>query len=335
MIEGGRTAEQTRARYPDREGLVERDGVHVHYEQYGDGTPVILLLPTWTIVHSRMCKAQIPYLSRHARVVTFDPRGNGKSDRPKEPALYDEREFALDACAVLDALEVQTACVVGHSMGAQRALVLAADHPERVSGAVFIAPAVPLGPQSERAHAIARFDEELPAYDGWHKYNRRYWSEHYADFVEFFFAQVYSEPHSTKQIEDAIGYALDTDAETLAASACGPALDESEVRRLAAKVRCPTLVVHGSDDRVRTPESGRLLAELLHGRFVLLDGSGHSPHARDPVKLNMLIREFACAAPPVARPRTRSAGRRALFISSPIGLGHAQRDVAIADELRK
>ncbi|HKC27831.1 MAG TPA: hypothetical protein VKB75_07445, partial [Jatrophihabitans sp.] len=114
-----------------------------------------------------------------------------------------------------------------------------------------------------------------------------------------------------------------------------PALDESEVRRLAAKVRCPTLVVHGSDDRVRTPESGRLLAELLHGRFVLLDGSGHSPHARDPVKLNLLIREFACPAPPIARPHTRSAGRRALFISSPIGLGHAQRDVAIADELRK
>ena len=41
--------EQTRARYPDREGFVERDGVRVHWESYGRGRPVILLLPSWSI----------------------------------------------------------------------------------------------------------------------------------------------------------------------------------------------------------------------------------------------------------------------------------------------
>ena len=59
-------------------------------------------------------------------------------------------------------------------------------------------------------------------------------------------------------------------------------------------------------------------------------------HARDPVKVNLLLRDFIKPAPPPRRwVRGKSRRKRALYISSPIGLGHAQRDVAIADELRK
>ena len=76
------TLEQTRARYPDEEGFVERDGVRVFYEVYGDAPTTFMLMPTSPISHSRLWRGQIPYLSRHFRVVTFDPRGNGRSDRP-------------------------------------------------------------------------------------------------------------------------------------------------------------------------------------------------------------------------------------------------------------
>src|SRR5713101_2870941 len=93
------TREQTRARYPDESGFVEREGVRTYYEVYGDGEPTVLLLPTWSIVHSRHWKMQIPYLARHCRVVTFDGRGNGRSDRPSEPAAYDQRGFAAGASA--------------------------------------------------------------------------------------------------------------------------------------------------------------------------------------------------------------------------------------------
>src|SRR5438094_4363250 len=134
--------EQTRARYPDSEGYVERDGVRVHYEEFGTGEPTVLLLPTWSIVHSRAWKMQVPYLARHCRVLTFDGRGNGKSDRPEEPEAYAESEFAADALAVLDATATERAFVVGFSMGAQRGLLLAGEHPERVEGRVFIPPAV-------------------------------------------------------------------------------------------------------------------------------------------------------------------------------------------------
>ena len=94
-------------------------------------------------------------------------------------------------------------------MGAQRALLLAAEHPERVDGVVFIAPAVAVGPLTT-GRATIRFDERLETHEGWGKYNRHYWVENYRDFLEFFFAQVYTEPHSTKQIEDAVGWGLET-----------------------------------------------------------------------------------------------------------------------------
>ena len=77
--------EQTRARYPDETGYVERDGVSVFWERYGDGEPTVLFLPTWSIIHSRCWKAQIPYFARHFRALTFDGRGNGRSDRPPRP----------------------------------------------------------------------------------------------------------------------------------------------------------------------------------------------------------------------------------------------------------
>ena len=74
-----------RAREPDQEGYVERDGVKVGYEVFGTEEPAVLLLPAWSIVPSRIWKAQVPYLARHARVITFDPRGNGRSDHPRAP----------------------------------------------------------------------------------------------------------------------------------------------------------------------------------------------------------------------------------------------------------
>ncbi len=327
--------EQTRARYPDEQGYVERDGVSVFWERYGDGEPTVLFLPTWSIIHSRTWKAQVPYLSRHCRVVTFDGRGNGKSDRPEGPDAYAESEFAADALAVLDATETDKAFLVGFSMGAQRTLLLAAEHPERVEGVVFIGPAVPLGVQTARVKALASFDERLDSYEGWNRYNRHYWLEHYADFLQFFFSQVFIEPHSTKQIEDSVGWGLETTPETLVDTALAPGLDEAATRELAARIRCPVLVLHGDQDAIRSHSSGAALAEAAGGTLVTLEGSGHAPHARDPVAVNLLLRDFFAPPPPAPRwVRGKSRRKRALYISSPIGLGHAQRDVAIADELR-
>lgn len=169
-------AEQTRARYPDSSGYIKRDGVRLYYEVHGSGEPTIFLLPTWSVVHSRHWKMQIPYLARQCRVVTYDGRGNGRSDRPA--AGYDEREFAADALAVMEVTGTGRAVIVSPSLGAQRALLLAAGHPDRVAGAVFIAPSLPLA-TTPMDGPSDHWDEELSTDEGWAKYNRHYWLRDY------------------------------------------------------------------------------------------------------------------------------------------------------------
>jgi pimeloyl-ACP methyl ester carboxylesterase/predicted glycosyltransferase len=337
-VQAGRPhpAEQSRARYPDDGGYVERDGVRTFYEVYGRGERTILFLSPWSIVHSRCWKAQIPYFARHGRVVTFDARGNGKSDRPMGQLAYDEREFAADTLAVMDATDTESAVLVSHSLSAGRALLLCAEQRERVEASAFIGPRVELGAVDPRSRVS--FEDELDIDEGWAKWNRHYWLRDYRGFVEFFMSQMFTEPHSTKQFEDCVGWGLETSAETLIATVENRQWgSRADVLAACAEVRCPVLVIHGTGDAIRPHESGRRLAEATGGAFVSLEGSGHSPHARDPVKVNRLLRDFV--DPP--RPKTsvwtraKSRRRRALYISSPIGLGHAQRDIAIAKELRR
>jgi pimeloyl-ACP methyl ester carboxylesterase len=329
-------SEQTRARYPDESGYVQRDGVRLYYEVYGAGEPTVLLLPTWSVMHSRHWKMQIPYLARHCRVVTFDGRGNGRSDRPPDAAAYGEREFAADALAVMDATETERAVIVGFSLGGQRGLLLAAEHSDRVDGAVFVGPNFTGGGEPHPERTVYDFDGEYDTDEGWAKHNRYHWLRDYRDWVEFFMAKMFTEPHSTKAIEDAVGWGLETDAETMLATQYAPGLTPEESQALCERVRCPVLVIHGAGDAIGSPTRGAALAEQTGGKLVVLEGSGHAPHVRDPVKVNLLLRDFVKPAePPRSWPRGRSRGKRALYISSPIGLGHAQRDVAIAHELRE
>jgi pimeloyl-ACP methyl ester carboxylesterase/predicted glycosyltransferase len=325
-----------RACQPIRDGYVERDGIKIFYEIFGSGEPTVLVLPTWSLLHSRHWKMQVPYLARHCRVVTFDGRGNGRSDRPTTPEAYAETEFMADAITVMDATHTERAVIAGFSLGAQRALLLAANHPERVEAAVFVGPTYPGGGHPRPERTVYSWEDELDTDEGWAKYNKHYWLRDYQGFVDFFLSTMFPEPHSTKPIEDGVGWALETTGETLALTYLGPHLEPDEALELARRVRCPVLIVHGDRDGMADLSRGIALAEHTGGQLVVLEGSGHAPHLRDPVKINLLLRDFVKPAPPPRRwVRGKSRRKRVLYISSPIGLGHAQRDVAIADELRK
>jgi pimeloyl-ACP methyl ester carboxylesterase len=282
-----------KARYADSDGTVARDGVEIRYERYGEGSPTILLLPTWSLVHSRHWKMQIPYLARHFTVVSFDGRGSGGSGRPADASAYSDSAFASDALAVMDAAGVDRAVLVSVSCGALWALRLCAEHPDRVLGAVFIAPTAPLVPPlAERR--VQRFGEVIDEPAGWQTYNAHYWKTNYPEFVAFFVGRIFTEQHSTKQIEDATGWALEIDGETLAAAHLGlECCDAAAVSRLAARVDCPVLVMHGTQDAVRGYGEGQALASCTGGALVTLEGAGHFPHARDPVRVNLLIKQFA------------------------------------------
>ena len=339
----GRSDTETPARVPDEQGFVDRDGVRVHWEAYGHGGPAILLMPTWSVIHSRHWKAQIPYLARHFRVVAYDGRGNGLSDRPQVASAYAAREFVADAVAVLDAAGVESACVAGLSMGGLRALLLAAGHPGRVDGVFLIDATIPLLTPAPPERDAFGFDDERDDYEGWAKYNRHYWLRDHRGFLEFFFGQVFPEPHSTKQIEDCVAWGLDTTPETLILTIDGSnsgLADKEAVEQLCRSIRSPVCVIHGSRDAIVPFARGERVAELTGAEFVRLEGSGHAPTVRDPVRVNLLLREFAervAGRPPRIHTwtRGRARARRALYVSSPIGLGHAWRDIAIADELRR
>src|SRR5215467_10178081 len=132
-----------RARFPDAEGFVDRGGVKIGYEVFGEGEPAVVFAPVNPIVHSRVWKAQVPYLARRFRVITIDPRGNGRSDRPQEAAAYADTEFVADTVAVMDACDVDRAVIVGISASGWLSLLMAALHPGRVLGVVAIASYVP------------------------------------------------------------------------------------------------------------------------------------------------------------------------------------------------
>jgi pimeloyl-ACP methyl ester carboxylesterase len=226
-------------------------------------------------------------------VVTFDPRGNGRSDRPIDVDAYAETEFAGDALAVMDASGARRAVVVSLSMGAQRALMLASDHPERVAGAVFIGPALPMGTVAPGRETVRDFTKRLHTDVGWAKHNSHYWRRDYRGFLEFFFGECFSEAHSTKPIDDAVAWGLETDPESLILSELAPGLrDRDEVIARCARVRCPVMIIHGSNDRIRPQAHGEELARATGGTFVSIEGAGHIPNLRDPVRVNLLIREF-------------------------------------------
>jgi pimeloyl-ACP methyl ester carboxylesterase len=195
----------------------------------------------------------------------------------------------------MDAIGVGHAVLVSLSVGAQISLLLAAEQPERVAGSVFICPTLPLGqPLASRSYP---WDEELDTDEGWAKYNRYYWLRDYAGFLRFFFSQMFTEPHSTKAIEDCVGWGLETTAETLTATQLRDRLDGETVRELCRRVPGPVRVVQGTDDAISGVSRGIELAEATGGELVLLEGSGHGPHVRDPVRLNLLIREFLESLP--------------------------------------
>jgi pimeloyl-ACP methyl ester carboxylesterase/predicted glycosyltransferase len=335
---------ELRAREPDRSGYATTpDGLRLYWEVQGVGATTIVLLPPNPISHSRIWKAQIHYLARHHRVVVYDGRGNGRSDSPDPSVVWPDEWNVSDCLTVMDATGTDAAILAGIcGDGVWPSVQLAAAQPARVRGIVALAPGIPLltAPHPWRAAAMETFEDELADPQGWQKLNRRHIREHYRDFLEFFFAEMLPEPHSIKQIEDAVAYGLDGPVEAfLMDQTISPETPE-EIEEVCRRVRCPVLVVQGDRDNCQPPERGRRLAELTGADHVELVGAGHIPNIRHPVLINRLIDDFAARidhGAPHRRSWRRAATRtrRALLISSPIGLGHAWRDVAIARELRR
>jgi pimeloyl-ACP methyl ester carboxylesterase/predicted glycosyltransferase len=337
-----------RAREPDYDGFVERDGVKVAYEVFGsEHSSTICFGPTNPIVHARVAKAQVPWLARHHRVITIDPRGNGRSDRPEDPAAYGAAEAAHDTIAVLDAVGVERAVLHGTSWTTAPLLLTTAMAPERVAGLVLMGALLPVGePYDVTTISGAHFEAPLAEYEGIERSNRAFMLERYEDYVDTWMRLMISEPYEHKMLEDLIGWGLDGSGSAVVNTYVGSGLTPEAtgeqtgalIRDLCALVQCPVLLIHGTEDAISPVEWSRAASELFGWELVEMQGNGHIP--AEPVRLNLLVHDFVhrvLPPPPRRVTWTRALVRpkRALYLSSPIGLGHARRDLAIADELRK
>ena len=333
--------EDRAARAADVEGQLDRDGVTIAYRVYGDQGPTVVLMPTWSIVPSRVWKAQVPYLARHFRVVTFDGRGSGRSDAPEGAAAYADEEYVADTLAVLEATGTADCVLVAFSCGAPWALQIALDQPERIHGVVCIGPATGLIPADRRTHPMGV--ERAPRDD------RRVGQLQPPSLVG---GRIRELPAVLLR-EDVLRTALhqaDRGRRRL-----GPADRTGTSGRhrgrpaglpipCCSAASCPGVGARCWSCTATRTTSGRTTRvygspRLTGGSLVTISGGGHAPQNRDPVKVNHLIKDFVdqVAPRPVRRTWVRALNRprRALYLSSPIGLGHARRDVAIAAELRK
>ncbi len=281
-----------RALEPTSSGIAvnPNDNVRIAYEVFGDDAAArtVVFLPTWSLVHSRHWKMQVPYFAlKGFRVVTFDGRGNGKSDRPAHG--YSSDDYTHDTVAVFDTIGIEQAAVVGVSAGGRWGMQFASEYPERVTHLVLIGTS--FKPNGSIRYDLDKFFSEPPNDDGWNKYNANFWKRDLRGFAEWFASLVCSEPHSTKAIDDAVGWALETSPDVLIST-----IVERPVPHLsdfASAVKCPTLIIHGTDDRLVPLQQSYDLRDAITGsKLVLMDGSGHSPDARDPIKTNHLIHEF-------------------------------------------
>jgi len=246
-------------------------------EEAGVGAPV-LLLPG--LGYAAWCwREAMGGLALHRRAIALDNRGTGRSDKP--PGPYSIGQLADDAAGVLDALGVPAAHVVGHSMGGYVALTLARRHPAKTLSLVLVATsaggpqALPVPPQTLASWQSAA---HLPP----HEYARR--------TMPLSYAPGWVETHSDS-FEGHLGARLKypTPPQAWAAqfAACQAYLDEGIP---PAGIHAPTLVVHGTADRVVPFENGRRLAAALpRARLVTFEGGGHLCFLEKPAEFSRLL----------------------------------------------
>ena len=307
---------------PVREGFVERGGVRSWYAQFGETGPWLAFAPVFQIANANVLKGVVPWLAQHFRVVVGDLRGNGRSDRPTLPEQYAFDHYFADFVAVLDRLEIDRVALIGISAATMTVLRLAAEQPERISHLVIAG-----------GFASRLIDGDAAAIAARGAVDRM--SSHWPAYLDEFFGIVFSEPHSTKPFEDGVRNGASTTGPTVAMGLMG--WFGTDMRDNARKIRCPALVIHGGDDGRVFYANGQQIAALIPGaRLLTVGGGGHLMPARDPVAFGRAVRDFVGAQPPRSTwVRAMARKRRALFVSSAIGLGHVQRDLAIAREMRK
>lgn len=260
--------------------IVAVGDIQMHYELRGSGPPVVLI-PGLSL-DSRVWEPVVQRLEGSLSCIAPDNRGAGLSEVPRGP--YNMTQLAGDLYGLLMILGVDTAFVVGHSMGGYAALQLALDSPELVRGLVLVSTS-PTGRQdllgmseeAKRALARTRGPIEEIARDNVHASVGERFLESHPDLVEAFVAQRVARPPRGRGVQ-----------------AQRAAADAFDARDRLWEVQCPCTVIHGTGDRLIPIERGReLAAGIEDARLVELDEIGHLPQLEAPGELAAEIARVA------------------------------------------
>src|SRR3989442_11227759 len=275
---------QTEITQPPAAHAFTRDTVALRaWEWPGDAPPTLLLHGIGN--YARYWDFFADAVAGRLRLIATDARGHGESGRP--PGDYAPQEFVADAVAVLDALAIERAVVVGHSMGGTHAIRLAAAHPDRVDRLVVVDAGpepLPEGAQRarrlslERPERFANADEALA-------YLRRtspgYTDEVYANRLRWLFRE-----------EDG-GLAWRSSRDSLASIFTGAR--RGDLWDALRVIRCPALVVRGMRSNVLSADvAQRMVKTVADGRLIELD-AGHNVALDRPKELADAVVAFALA----------------------------------------
>jgi len=253
------------------------NGVNLYYEIYGEGDPVIMIgglgsqLQSWT--------TQVPIYSKHFKVVVFDNRGSGKSDKPQE--RYSTEDMAHDTASLMTALEIESAHVVGKSMGGMIAQWLAINYPEKVQKLVL---GCSSASRDEVGNEILRMGREIAAKMGtktvwlmalYLGYTREYIEENLATIKGI----VSSVPENPDALKGYIGQSF--------------ACEGHNTLDLLNKISSQTLVMLGETDLIASPKCSRVLADLIpNSELKVFSGVGHGFWRERQEDVDSLVLDF-------------------------------------------
>jgi len=247
------------------------------HERAGAGGPTVLLLHGYGD-SGRAFAPILPWLPRSWRVIAPDQRGHGDSDRPAEG--YGVPQLASDAAALLDALAVREAVVVGHSMGSFVAQQLALDHPARVERLALVGAAACASTAAVDAMAAELRSLDDPVPDA---------------FVREFQKGCLARPVPEAFFEDCVAQGRRLPAWIWRAVYEGFA--RFDARDRLGAVGCPALVVWGDRDAIfERADQDALLAALPRASLLVYEGTGHCPNWEEPERFARDLAAFVEAA---------------------------------------
>lgn len=258
--------------------MLDVGGVKLHVVEAGTGRPVVF--GHGLLFDHRMYAAQSEALAADHRVVAVDARGHGDSALPAED--WTMRDQGKDYASVMDALEIEQAAVVGHSMGGMAALHLALDYPNRVCALVLIDTSA--GPEpllSRIKYGILVLLARL--------FGVRPWLLDRASKVMFGATFRRTHPAQVRRwVQPMATIEPNAIARTLRPVMSRPSL----IERLH-EIETPTLIVVGEEDHT-TPvsDSVTMVGRMPNARLVTLSQTGHLAPIEQPAEITRLVRDF-------------------------------------------